>query len=90
MLALLTIQECNSLPSLCRVSHLPRLQILIVHKCAALKSIIKAGDDDTKVIEGGNFFMSLKRLDLSDNPNLECIYEEELSFPSIVNISLRS
>ncbi|KAH7674492.1 P-loop containing nucleoside triphosphate hydrolase protein [Dioscorea alata] len=88
-LVLLSIYDCHSLTSLCWTAHLPRLKRLSIWKCDKLKSIIKTGDDATKVIEEeGNLFKSLKLLDLTDNPNLECIYKGELSLPSIENIML--
>ncbi|KAH7674503.1 P-loop containing nucleoside triphosphate hydrolase protein [Dioscorea alata] len=88
-LVFLDICDCYSLTSLCWTAHLPRLKHLSIWKCDELKSIIKTGDDATKVIqEEGNLFKSLKILHLWDNPNLECIYEGELSLPSIENISL--
>ncbi|KAH7674500.1 disease resistance protein RPS2 protein [Dioscorea alata] len=87
-LTYLSISECNSLTSLCWTAHLPRLKVIQITNCDGLKSIIKTGDDATKVTEEGDLFKSLKLLDLRDNLNLECIYEGELSLPSIEMITL--
>ncbi|KAH7674489.1 P-loop containing nucleoside triphosphate hydrolase protein [Dioscorea alata] len=88
-LVLLDICKCHSLTSLCWTAHLPHLKRLCIWNCDELESIIKTGDDATKVIEEeSNLFKSLELLDLRHNPNLECIYEGELSLPSIENIIL--
>ncbi|XP_039139711.1 disease resistance protein RPS2-like [Dioscorea cayenensis subsp. rotundata] len=87
-LTYLEIFECENLISLCWVDLLPSLQILLISKCRRLRCII-AGDRHT-MIEEGTPFRSLKTLDLDDLPNLESIYEGELSFPSIEVISLRN
>ncbi|XP_039131095.1 probable disease resistance protein At5g63020 [Dioscorea cayenensis subsp. rotundata] len=89
VLAYLNIFKCKSLTSLCWTADLPHLKELQISTCDELKSIIKTSDDATKVIEEeGNLFKSLKSLDLWDNPNLECIYEGDLSLSSIEKISL--
>ncbi|KAH7674447.1 disease resistance protein RPS2 protein [Dioscorea alata] len=90
-LVLLDINNCHSLTSLCWTAHLPHLKILFIRSCDKLMSIIKTGDDATKVIEKeGNLFKSLRYLSLESNPNLVYIYEGELSLPSIEKISLSS
>ncbi|KAH7674452.1 P-loop containing nucleoside triphosphate hydrolase protein [Dioscorea alata] len=88
-LVLLDIDDCHSLTSLCWTAHLPRLEHLVVTNCDELVSIIKTSDDNTTEVieEEGNLFKSLKSLVLVDNLNLECIYEGELSLPSIEYIS---
>ncbi|KAH7661454.1 P-loop containing nucleoside triphosphate hydrolase protein [Dioscorea alata] len=84
-LAYLEIYECHQLTSLCWVAQLPYLQILVISKCRKLRCII-AGDGHT-MMEKGTPFQRLKTLLLVDLPNLESIYEGELSFPSITTIS---
>ncbi|KAH7674514.1 P-loop containing nucleoside triphosphate hydrolase protein [Dioscorea alata] len=87
----LVFDGCDSLTNLCWTAELPCLQILTIMRCTELKSIITAGDEsdgDATVIENGNIFKNLKELDLWDNPNLECICEEELSLPSIERFDL--
>ncbi|KAH7674495.1 P-loop containing nucleoside triphosphate hydrolase protein [Dioscorea alata] len=88
-LVLLYIRDCHSLTSLCWTAHLPLLKYLKIESCDKLKSIIKTGDDVTKVIkEKSNLFKSLELLQLHQSPNLECIYEGELSLPSIEMITV--
>ncbi|KAH7674512.1 P-loop containing nucleoside triphosphate hydrolase protein, partial [Dioscorea alata] len=89
-LTLLFISRCNSLTSLCWTAHLPRLKQLYITDCDELESIIKTGDDNTTEVieEEVNLFKSLKYLYLLRNPNLECIYEGELSLPSMEMFSM--
>ncbi|KAH7674516.1 P-loop containing nucleoside triphosphate hydrolase protein [Dioscorea alata] len=86
-LASLRIMGCHSLTSLYWTAHLPHLEALYVTYCDKLKSIVNIFSDHTSVIEEANLFKSLKSLDLDHNPALECIYEGELSLPSIELIS---
>ncbi|KAH7674482.1 P-loop containing nucleoside triphosphate hydrolase protein [Dioscorea alata] len=87
-LVYLRILDCHSLTCLCWTAHLPRLERLDVMNCDELVSIIKTSDDNTTEVieEEGNLFKSLQHLSLKRNINLECIYEGELSLPSIESI----
>ncbi|KAK3428058.1 hypothetical protein EUGRSUZ_F04170 [Eucalyptus grandis] len=67
--------------------HIPKLQNLIIRQCNSMEEITGDGFTPEELVASG-LFSRLKRLDISDLPNLTSICEQTLPFPQLKSLGI--